>query len=185
MGIAHEVVKRLGSAARPLRSGANKLASVKLGANRVPVLNVTSGAFRSGEALPRSATADGENVPPTLSWRGVPTGARSIVVLCEDPDAPLPKPFVHWIVYGLPARDTTLDAALLAIAQQGKNTLGAVGYTGASPPLGHGVHHYHFQVFALDITVTLGPGTGRGALLDAMDSHVVAAGDLVGTYARE
>ncbi|HEY6556552.1 MAG TPA: YbhB/YbcL family Raf kinase inhibitor-like protein [Polyangiaceae bacterium] len=185
MGIAHEVVRRLGSAARPLRSGSDKLATVKLGAKQVPVLNVTSGAFRDGQALPRSATADGENVPPTLTWRGVPSGARSIVVLCEDPDAPLPKPFVHWMVYGLPARDTTLDASLLAIAQQGKTTLGAVGYTGAAPPPGHGVHNYHFQVFALDITLTLGPGTGRGALLDAMDSHVVAAGDLVGTYSRE
>ncbi len=185
MGIAHEVVKKLGSVARPLRSGSNNLASVKLGVKHLPLLKVSTEAFRAGETLPISATADGENVPPTLTWSGVPANAESLVVLCEDPDAPLPKPFVHWMVYGVPARDATLDAPLLAIAQQGKNTMGAVGYTGAAPPPGHGVHHYHFQVFALDTKLDLGPSAGRGALLDAMRGHVIAAGDLVGTYARE
>lgn len=185
MGIAHDVVKKLGSVARPLRSGSNKLASVKLGVKQLPLLKVSTEAFRAGDTLPLSATADGENKPPTLTWSGVPSGARSMVVLCEDPDAPLPKPFVHWMVYGLPARDTTLDAPLLAIAQQGKNTLGVPGYTGAAPPPGHGLHHYHFQVFALDTMLDLGPAVGRGALLDAMRGRVVAAGDLVGTYARE
>ena len=128
--------------------------------------------------------SDGEAVPPPISWRGVPAGARSVVVVCEDPDAPVPEPFVHWIVYGLPAHDGTLDASTLATAREGRNSIGKKGYAGASPPAGHGPHHYHFQVFALDNELSVDLGAGRSTLLDAMRGHVVARGDLVATYER-
>lgn len=184
MGLAYEVVKRLGRVLRPVRAGANKLAAGKLGSEDNATLEVTSSAFHVGQELPRSATADGEGIPPPIAWKGVPEGARSMALVCEDPDAPFPEPFVHWIVYGIPAKDGTLDTSALSTAREGLNSRGTRGYTGAAPPPGHGTHHYHFQVFALDTELPLHPGAGRSALLAAMRGHVVAWGDHVGTYGR-
>jgi Raf kinase inhibitor-like YbhB/YbcL family protein len=185
MGIAHEVVKKIGQVLGPVHAGTEKLAASKLGTADNAILKVSSDAFRIGESLPRAATSDGEGTPPMIRWQGVPPSARSVAVVCEDPDAPLPQPFVHWIVYGLPGRDATLDTTLLATAREGANSKGLTGYTGAAPPPGHGLHHYHFQVFALDVPLELGAGAGRSEVLEAMRGHVVAWGDLVGTYARD
>jgi len=96
----------------------------------------------------------------------------------------LPQPFVHWLVYGLRGEDATLDATRLASAREGRNSTGRKGYVGAAPPPGHGTHHYHFQVFALDIDLALDAGARRSAVLDVMNGHVVAWGELVGSYER-
>jgi Raf kinase inhibitor-like YbhB/YbcL family protein len=105
--------------------------------------------------------------------------------MCEDPDAPFPEPFVHWIVYGIPPTVHALDGARATQWKEGRNSKLQTGFTGAAPPSGHGVHHYHFQVLALDKPLDQEePGLGRGALLSAMRGHVLAFGDLVGTYER-
>jgi Raf kinase inhibitor-like YbhB/YbcL family protein len=200
MGVARNIVKKIGSTFRSVRAGSENLAATKVGSAASRTLEVTSSVFSSGQTLPRASTADGEGLPPPLTWNGVPGNARSMVVICEDPDAPLPEPFVHWLVYGIPARPGTadatdpgtanatavgtLDVANLGSVRQGENSKGGKGYTAAAPPPGHGVHHYHFQVFALDEDLALEPGAGRSALLEAMRGHVVAWGDLVGTYER-
>ncbi len=185
MEIAKEVSRVAGRILRPARAGDENLASAKEGT--APEIHVTTRSFPEGGRIPERYTG-GAGVAPELQWTGVPRGTQEIVVLCEDPDAPLPKPFVHWAVYGLPASTTSLPeniergATLSGGARQGKNSLGEDGFTGPKPPRGHGLHHYHFQVFALDARLPVGPGADRDALVDAMQGHVIAAGETVGTY---
>ena len=115
-------------------------------------------------------------------------GAYAIVV--EDPDAPMEKPFVHWMIWNIPGQVTSLaegvpnNAELVTPqdARQGKNDNDSFGYFGPRPPQGHGVHHYHFQIFALDGPLTLHTDADLRALTNAMQGRVIADGELVGTY---
>ncbi len=191
--------RMVGRGARRVRAGDERLASHKLAPNVEPSLTVTSPDFEDGEALPRAATIEGEGVPPALEVSGVPAEAKSLAVLCEDPDAPMAHPFLHWSVYWLEGRDQTIDAEVVATAAQGKNSTLEIGFTPANPPKGHGVHHYHFEVFALDYPLPGSPddvpgwegeqpgegvmmGSGRNELFEAMRGHVVAWGEIVGVY---
>jgi Raf kinase inhibitor-like YbhB/YbcL family protein len=154
------------------------------------VLHVRSDAFDTNGEIPAEHTAYGRNASPLLNWSGVPEGAKSIAVMVEDPDAPEPKPFVHWLVYNLSPYASGLPAdvppgdylSAPAGAAQGKNSANTVGYSGPRPPVGDPAHHYHFQVFALDKELGLKAGATRQDLIRAMNGHVVAKGQLVGTY---
>ena len=185
MGLARDVGRNIGKVMAPLRAGVDKLASRKLGNGelRSQTLAVSSSAFSEGGAIPTDYTADGGGYAPPVAWANVPESARSMVLVCEDPDAPMPKPFVHWLVYGLPAAVSSLESAP-AFGREGKNSTMKAGYTPPAPPPGHGPHRYHFQVFALDTILELEPGAGRTALVDAMRGHVLAWGETVGTYER-
>lgn len=155
-------------------------------------ITVRSQAFAANQPIPDANSAYGQDLSPALSWSGVPAGAKSLVLMMEDPDASGPKPFVHWLVANLPANATALPASLpktAALAQpsgavQGANHTGKVGYYGPHPPSGEPPHRYHFQIFALDTVLKLPPGFNRHALIDAMRGHVLAKGELVGTYQR-
>lgn len=156
-------------------------------------LTVSSPAFESSAAIPAPHSHYGERFSPALSWSGAPDDTRSFVILVEDPDAKDPTPFVHWVLYNVPAETTQLPESVPAIqrlinpegALQGRNSRGQVGYFGPRPPRGDQPHHYHFQVFALDTTLSLAPGVSRESLLDAMRGHVIARGELVGTFEKE
>lgn len=184
MDIRHEISKGVGKAFSTVHAGAEKLARVKLAGNQHPTLSLSSSAFGDGGPLPRSCTADGVGVPPPLAWTAAPAGTRSLVLICEDPDAPKPEPYVHWLVYGIPADVSELTSHGLPRTREGKNSKLHTGFTPAAPPPGHGVHHYHFQLFALDTPVNLPTGASKDELLDAMEGHMIAFGDLVGTYQR-
>lgn len=158
-------------------------------------ITVSSSAFAAGARIPKPFTGDGEDVSPPLHWEGIPAGAQELALICDDPDAPTAEPWVHWVIYKLPAalRDlpqgipagARLDKPLAAL--QGRNSWNAgrtIGYRGPAPPPGHGVHHYHFRLYALDCELNLNPGCDKKALLRAMDGHVLAHGELVGTYQR-
>lgn len=148
-------------------------------------MQLSSGDFRSQEAIPRRCTGDGEDRSPALTWSEVPAGTRELALICDDPDAPRPEPFVHWVLYGIPPETRGLPSGQEpAGAQQGKNSFGTAGYRGPAPPRGHGIHHYHFQLFALDQPVALGPGAGKAELLKAMEGHVLGRAELIGTYQR-
>jgi Raf kinase inhibitor-like YbhB/YbcL family protein len=134
--------------------------------------------------LPISVTRDGAGDPPELVWESLPAGTKSIAVVVEDPDAPRPEPFVHWIVYGIPPSAVSLDATTLLAARQGKNSALRRGYAPPSPPPGHGVHHYHFQVIALDFPIAYADDVGKRELLATMLGHVLGWGEIVGTYER-
>jgi Raf kinase inhibitor-like YbhB/YbcL family protein len=146
---------------------------------------VSSEWFRDGGSLPGRCTVDGEGVAPPLSWTRPAGGTQAVVLICEDPDAPLPEPFVHWLVYGIPADLQHLDVSTRPRAHEGQNSKLKSGFTPAAPPPGHGLHHYHFQIFALDTRVHLENGVGRGKLLEAMRGHVLQWGELVGIYQRQ
>jgi Raf kinase inhibitor-like YbhB/YbcL family protein len=185
MGIAHEVSVVAGHALQGVRAGAEKLAASKVANGIPPTIEVTSIAFEPNTPLPISCTEDGVGAAPPLSFRGAPDSARSLVLLCEDPDAPLFEPYVHWLVYGVPPATEAMDAHTQSAYRLGENGRGDPGFAPAAPPAGHGVHRYHFQVFALDVPVDLGAGADRGKVLELMKDHVVAWGELVGTYQRE
>src|SRR5690349_7994133 len=113
MGVAREITKRVDKAWSSARAE-EKLAISRLSNHESVQLQVTSPAFEPGQHLPLSATAEGEGTAPPIMWQGVPRGAKGLVLLCEDPDAPVPEPFVHWLVYDLPPHDGFVDASNLA-----------------------------------------------------------------------
>ncbi len=185
MGIVHEVSVAAGHAIQGIRAGAQKLASHKLVEGLAPSIEVHSVAFDANTALPISCTADGVGAPPPVAWTSVPEATKSLLVICEDPDAPLLEPFVHWIVYGIPASALDVDAQSQHDYRIGQNSRSDAGFAPASPPAGHGVHNYHFQVFALDTALELGEGKDRDEVLEAVGGHVLAWGEIVGTYERD
>ncbi len=155
-------------------------------------LTITSTAFRAGGRIPTQYTGEGADVSPALAWSGAPDGTAEYALIMDDPDAPTAEPWVHWVMYKIPAGTPSLKEAIPrsetlsdpAGARQGKNSAGTLGYHGPMPPPGHGTHHYHFKVYALGQAVTLSTGATKKQLLDAMRGHILAEGDLVGTYSR-
>ena len=154
---------------------------------------LTSPTFVHGEPIPRKYTCDGEDISPPLRWSDPPQGTQSLALIADDPDAPVGT-WVHWVLYNLPAETTQLaeglprDADLKELsALQGKNSLRSenLGYRGPMPPPGHGVHHYHFRLFALDAPLDLPPGATEDELFQAMAGHILAEGELIGTYERK
>jgi Raf kinase inhibitor-like YbhB/YbcL family protein len=155
-------------------------------------LIVRSTAFDSGKPIPRRHTGEGEDVSPPLTWVAPPAGTKELALIMDDPDAPSPQPWVHWVLYKIPPAVTSLgegiarseDPASPAGAAQGLNSWPSIGYRGPMPPKGHGVHHYHFKLYALDAELPRKAGMDKAALLKAMSGHVLAEGELVGTYER-
>jgi Raf kinase inhibitor-like YbhB/YbcL family protein len=155
-------------------------------------IQVSSDAFRPGQSIPAEFTADGPNCSPPLRWTDPPPGTKELAMIVEDPDAPLPEPFVHWVLYKIPPSAGELPGHVPqqakphapAGALQGKNSFGKIGYGGPAPPVGHGTHHYHFRLYALDQPLEVREGLNKDALLAAMSGHVLDEGDLVGTYRR-
>ncbi len=151
-------------------------------------LELTSPAFREGEAIPREYTADGRDAPPPLRWTDPPAGTRSFALVCEDPDAPRGT-FTHWVLFNVPAelRELTAEASQEAVlpngAAQGRNDFGRTGYGGPKPPPGK-PHHYVFTLRALDTLLGLEPGATKEQFRSATAGHVLAEGRLTGTYAR-
>jgi Raf kinase inhibitor-like YbhB/YbcL family protein len=150
-------------------------------------IEVKSATIRGEIPAIHSEYADG--ISPEITWNGV-DGARSYALVMEDPDATTVKPFVHWVAWNIPPDTTALPEGLQEQPRltamhgllQGRTSRGSVGYFGPRPPVGDPPHHYHFQVFALDTTLDVPPGAERDKVIAAMQGHVLAAGELVGTY---
>lgn len=149
--------------------------------------------FEHEQAMPLKYAADGDNASPRLDWRGAPQGVKSFVIIMDDTDATEPKPFVHWLLYDLPGTTAALREGLptegviagMEGAKQGANSHGSTGYTGPKPPVEDGAHHYHIQIFALDTeSLGLDPGRTRDEVLKAMEGHVLAKGEIIGTFDR-
>jgi Raf kinase inhibitor-like YbhB/YbcL family protein len=172
--------------------GPQKLAKDILVAKNPAQITVRSSAFSAGGPIPEEFSDYGAGISPPLSWSSVPAGTRSLVLMMEDPEATSPLPFVHWIAE-IPAHVRALPQGIPPIekspripnAQQGSNSRSEIGYFGPRPPPGDAPHPYHFQIFALDRTLDLPSGFNRHALLEAMKGHVLAKGDLVGTFQRQ
>jgi Raf kinase inhibitor-like YbhB/YbcL family protein len=164
---------------------------------RPGVLELTSSAFGHGQRIPVDYTHDGMNVSPDLAWSRAPERTRSFALICDDPDAPTAEPFVHWVIFDIPSDQRRMPRLELpegvskeakppevAGAVQGTNDFGHFGYDGPSPPPGHGTHHYHFSLYALDRILDLQAGCRKADVLRAMKGHVLAQGELIGIYSR-
>jgi len=147
-------------------------------------MTVTSQAFGQGAAIPARYTCSGADVSPPLSWSGAPDGTKSLALTVIDPDAP-GKPFVHWVVFNVPATATDLGEGARPPegSTEGRNDFGSNGYRGPCPPPGS-PHHYHFKLYALDTELTLRSGASESSFQDAIKGHVLASGELVGTFKR-
>ena len=150
-------------------------------------LVITSSAFSEGQAIPTRYTCDGPDVSPDLSWSGVPETAASLALICDDPDAPMGT-WVHWVLFNIPADADGLpaeipsDAILENGARHGENDFGRLGYGGPCPP--GGTHRYFFKLYALDTQLESDSGSTKAQLLAAMEGHILAEGQLMGTYSR-
>ena len=150
-------------------------------------LAIQSSGFKDGGSIPTKYTGDGSDVSPPLSWSSVPPEAVELALIAEDPDAPGPFPFVHWVAYKIPAQSRGLQEGAAGKPPggilQGTNSFGKSGYDGPAPPPGS-PHHYQFRLYALDHALHAGPDLDRKGLLAAMEGHVLTEGVLVGTYQR-
>lgn len=146
---------------------------------------ISSPAFDNGQPIPAAYTCNGENISPPLAWRDPPPATKSFVLVIEDPDAP-GGVFRHWGVYNIPAdrkalpRNAKLDGLGRAI-----NDFGRPGYDGPCAAPGHGVHHYHFHLAALDrAALDLERNASVARLWQAAQPYVIAEAELIGTFSR-
>jgi Raf kinase inhibitor-like YbhB/YbcL family protein len=151
-------------------------------------LQLQSPAFSDGEKIPERFSCDGADVSPPLAWSDVPVGTHSFALLCNDPDTPAGT-FHHWAIYDIPVSTRELpegisSTARIGLMRQGVNDFGKTGYGGACPPKGHGTHHYHFKLMALDVGHLDVRGTGCDDVERAARSHVLAETELIGTFSR-
>ena len=150
-------------------------------------LQITSSAFLEGEMIPTQYSCDGPDVSPDLSWSGIPEGAQSLALICDDPDAPMGT-WVHWVLFNIPVSADGLpaeippDAALENGARHGTNDFSRLGYGGPCPP--GGTHRYYFKLYALDTELDMDSGITKAQLMEAMQGHILAEGQLMGKYKR-
>jgi Raf kinase inhibitor-like YbhB/YbcL family protein len=151
-------------------------------------IGLQSTSFRNRAEVPRVYTCSGQDKSPPLEWNGVPAGAKALVIIVRDPDAPGGS-FVHWVLYDLPPVVSELPSGLPATesipqgGRQGLNGIGHLGYMGPCPPPG-APHHYHFRLYAIDNRTGLNPGATAEAVERAIKGHVLGSGELVGIFAR-
>ena len=146
-------------------------------------LGLTSDAFQDGQVIPTQYTCDGMDQTPVLTWGDPPSGTKSFALVIDDPDAPSGT-FRHWGVFDIPASARSIGGAQ-RVGTEVSNDFGKPGYGGPCPPKGHGPHHYHFKLFALDTDkLEIPSGAKVKDVEDAAAKHAIARGELIGTYER-
>ena len=146
-------------------------------------MKVTSSAFQEGGNIPSKFTCDGTDVNPALRFEGAPAEAKSLVLIVDDPDAPVGL-FTHWLVWNIdPKRTEIAENSSPGGAAQGTNDFPKKGYGGPCPP--PGTHRYYFKAYALDQTLDLKPGAKRAEVEAAMRGYMIAQGELMGRYSRK
>ena len=154
-------------------------------------LKLSSSAFSEGGSIDARYTCEGEDISPDLSWTGAPANTRSFALIVDDPDAPDPAApkmvYVHWVLHNIPAGTTMLPenatkSGLPAGAIQGTNDWKKQQYGGPCPPIGR--HRYFFKLYALDAELTGLAAPTKPELLEAMEGHILAHTELIGTYQK-
>lgn len=151
-------------------------------------MDLMSPAFEHNGVIPARHTCDGENISPPLRWVGVPEESKTLVLICDDPDAPSGT-WSHWVLYNVSPQMDGLgegvpdDERLSPTGMQGRNDFGDSGYGGPCPPRGSR-HRYYFRLFALDTSLDLLPGATRQQVLDHLQDHVLAQTEFIGLYSR-
>jgi Raf kinase inhibitor-like YbhB/YbcL family protein len=147
-------------------------------------LSLISDAFKNGQPIPTQFTCDGADQTPVLRWGAPPEGTKSFALVIDDPDAPSGT-FRHWGVFDIPASARSIGDGK-HIGSEVTNDFGKPGYGGPCPPKGHGPHHYHFKLFALNVEkLGLSPNAKVVDVEKAAQQHAIAEGELVGTYERK
>jgi Raf kinase inhibitor-like YbhB/YbcL family protein len=189
------VVSLLCSCSNKSPTGSQHVANANNEATPKMEITITSTAFTEGGMMPKQYTCDGQNISPPLAWSGMPRNAKTLALICDDPDAPS-KTWVHWVLYDLPLINGQLGTVsseelpenvppqekLGRGGKQGTNDFKQIGYGGPCPP--SGAHRYFFKLYALDAETSLNPGATKDQLLKAMEGHIVAQGQLIGIYKR-
>jgi Raf kinase inhibitor-like YbhB/YbcL family protein len=145
-------------------------------------MKITSSAFQEGGNIPPKFTCDGSDTSPPLQITGVPSNAKTLLLIADDPDAPSGL-FTHWLVWNIPPQTNSVAEGSPPKGVHGTNDFGKSGYRGPCPP--PGTHRYSFKIFALDRELDLRAGAKRSQVDAAMKGHVIAQGELVGRYARK
>jgi Raf kinase inhibitor-like YbhB/YbcL family protein len=182
----------VGHSLRNVRPGLEKLVYAREATEAPQTIRVESVAFDDQHPIPSLFTADGESDSPPLRWRGVPHGAKSIVLIVEDADSPTPEPLVHALAWKAPGCDDDLIPGALtgkSAADEGlrlgRNSLLGAGWLPPHPPPGHGPHRYVFEIFAVDADPPHSEDLpGRTEIVEAIRGHVLAKGCLIGVYER-
>src|SRR5436305_6138461 len=146
-------------------------------------MKITSSAFQEGGDIPSKFSRDGGNVSPPLRFEGAPTNAKSLVLIVDDPDAPVGL-FTHWLVWNIDPKTTEIaENSVPRAALQGTNDFPGSGYDGPRPP--SGTHRYYFKIFAVDRTLDLKSGAKRREVDAAMRGHIVGEGQMMGRYSKK
>ena len=148
-----------------------------------------SDSFKQSEPIPSRHTCDGDDLSPALRWSDPPARSRAFALIADDPDAPMGT-WVHWVMYDIPVSVRQLEEGIPPTdtirngAKQGMTDFGRVGYGGPCPPPGK-PHRYYFKLYALDDILNLPPKQTKAKLLKAMEGHVLAEAQIMGTYGRK
>ncbi len=146
-------------------------------------ISVSSSAFINWGPIPSVYTCSDKDISPPLRFDHIPENVTSFSVFMTDIDAPSGD-FVHWIIWNIPRNVTVLAAGQKSTYPQGTNDFGTIGYRGPCPPRG-GTHRYSFVVYALDTMLDLDNGATKKQVEEAMKNHIVAYGQITGTYASQ
>lgn len=141
-------------------------------------------AFNNDDPIPEQYSKDGGDLSPPLTWKNLPKGTQSLVLICEDPDAPNGT-WIHWVLYNIPTTLTSISEGGANLPQDvtyGRNSWGNLSYNGPKPP--SGTHHYEFRLYAIDAPLNLDPGLESNDLKKAMDGHILGVARLVGLYSH-
>ena len=144
---------------------------------------LTSDAFTNGQSIPAKYSCIGRNLSPAMAWTEPPVGTQSFALIVDDPDAPMGT-WVHWVLFNIPANTRSLAEGYSpeSPVAVGKNSSSHLSYDGPCPP--GGTHRYYFKLYALGNTLSLSPGASKDQLLTAMESHILAQSELMGTFSK-
>ena len=151
-------------------------------------IQITSTAFTEGDPIPQKYTCDSDNISPPLAWTGIPAQAKTLALIVDDPDAPVGV-WVHWVMFDMPPDLNSIPEGVAktpivaGVGSQGNTDFRKPGYGGPCPPKGK-PHRYFFRLYALDSLLNLPAGAKRAELDQAMRGHILATGQLIGTYGR-
>ena len=145
-------------------------------------MKIASSAFQDSGDIPSKFTCEGSDNSPPLQITGVPSEAKSLVLIADDPDAPSGL-FTHWLIWNIPPQTNSIAEGSAPKGVHGTNDFGKTEYRGPCPAPGK--HRSSFKMFALDRALDLRGGAKRSQVDAAMKGHVIAESELVGNYARK
>lgn len=145
-------------------------------------MKITSVAFSKNQLISPKYTCDGSNINPPLQFSDVPNNAKSLVLIVDDPDAPVGN-WVHWLVFNIPQNINQIDEGASPFGIEGITSFGKAGYGGPCPP--SGTHRYFFKLYALDTLLSLTNRADKKSVEAAMKDHILAQAELTGLYSRK